>query len=157
MFEEERYRNGADYFKKDFDSLVNKHQYKQEYYLNTGLSRLRLTRTLHIFTSCIVDTDYLYKVITKDCLDVTIYFYESVVSLETLNEHYKGSNVKFVKIARDPVIEFKHKTIVFALSDTVIFDCKYLGYYGKKEERNVYRDKSKKDFEIYYKRALKLI
>ncbi len=157
MIEEERYRNGAKYFKKDFESLTNKRQYKEECYLNTGLSKLRTTREIKIFTSCIVDTDYLYRVVTKDCMDVVIYYFNSTVRIEGLINHYHGTNVRFVKISRDPFDEFNHKTIVFGLRDTVIFDNKYLGYYGKKDGRNVYRDKSERDFELYYERAVKLI
>ena len=158
MFEEERYRKGATYFKKDFESIKNKKQYKEEFYLNTGLSRLRNTRIINIFTSCIVNTEYLYRVITRESKDVTIYYFNTLISIDELVKHYEGTNVKFKKIQKDPLIEFKHKTTVFALNDTVIFDSKFLGNEGYSwEEKKVYRDKSKGDFNAYYKRALSLI
>lgn len=162
--EENFYILGAQYFGKDYFSLSNKSEYKQEFYLNTGLSMFRKKNKILIFTSCISETNYLYKVITKEVYDVTIYYFNSNVDIAELEDYYFNSNVKFIKIKNNPKNEFSninhlHNTIVFASDDTIIFDSKELGDEGSNSEnnRNVYRDKSIEHYNLYLKRAMNLI
>ena len=156
--ENQFYKRGAEYFGKDYDSLKNKMQYKEEYYLNTGLMAFREKSEIKIFTSCIADTEYLYQVIKEPLYCVTIYYYKSNVDVETLRQFYSASNVSFIKISKNPLEEFKHNTIAFASDDTIIFDEKELGLVkASSGNRKVYRDKSKEHFKIYYSRAEKLI
>ncbi len=162
--DEKAFSEGAKYFNKVFASLSNKRQYKEEYYLNTGLSMLRKRRKILIFTSCIRKTDYLFKVITEDVYDVVIYYFRTMVKIKDLESHYLNANVQFIKIRKNPHDEFSnqrynHNTIVFAGDDTIIFDKKELGYEGSDYENNrkVYRDKSKKDYDLNLERANKLI
>jgi len=162
--ETEFFIRGAKYFEKDYDSLSNKRQYKEEYYLNTGLSMFRKKSKILIFTSCISETNYLYRVVTKDVYNVVIYYFRSMVNIKELKDHYLNSKVKFIQIHKNPKDEFSHShfhhnTVVFAGDDTIIFDSKELGYEGNDNEnnRNVYRDKSKRDYNECLERAKRLI
>ena len=156
--EEEYYIKGAQYFGEDYEKLKNKEQYKEEHYLNTGLWKFRKTCKIKVFTSCISKVDYLYKVIKEPLYDVEIYYYTCNVSINELDKYYKNSNVKFIKLSKDPLIEFKHCTVVFASNDTIIFDKKELGEEKLPNgERCVYRDKSQGHFDLYFSRAKKLI
>lgn len=156
--EEERFRAGAEYFKQDYDKLKNKRQYKACEYLHTAIQYFTQKEKIEVFTSCIADTEYLYSIFDNATKDATVYYYNSKISIDELNNHYVGKNVKFMKISKNPLDEFKHNTIVFASNDTVVFDPLELGIrYLDKNQRNVYRDKSKEHFSKYHYRAIKLI
>ena len=124
--EEEYYIRGAQYFGENYIKLKNKEQYKEEHFLNTGLWIFRKKHNIKIFTSCISKVDYLHKVIKAPLHNVEIYYYASNVWISELEIHYKNSNVKFIRLSKDPLIEFKHSTVVFASNDTIIFDKKEL-------------------------------
>ncbi|MCQ2795165.1 MAG: hypothetical protein MJ214_03050 [Bacilli bacterium] len=154
--EEERFAAGYKYFGKIYEK--NKKQYKEEYYLNTGIWWFVKNSTVIVFTSNISSTKYLYQVFKKDAKDVCIYYFKTDVDINLLNEYYKNSNVHFKKISKNPYIEFKHNTIVFCGNDTIVFDRNELGdngYFTK--TREVYRDKSIEHYNLYYSRAKKII
>lgn len=156
--EEEYYIRGAQYFGENYIKLKNKEQYKEEHFLNTGLWIFRKKHNIKIFTSCISKVDYLYKVIKEPLHNVEIYYYASNVCISELETYYKNSNVKFIKLSKDPLIEFKHCTVVFASNDTIIFDKKELGEEKLPNgEKCVYRDNSQAHFDLYFSRATKLI
>lgn len=158
MKEEKFFREGSKYFGKNFDELKDKTQYKQEYYLSTGIWWFRSKTKIEVYTSCIASKDYLCAVFGNYVKDLTIYYFDSVISISELETIYRGYNVKFIKLRKDPIKEFSHKTIIFCFDKTIIFDNKFLGVsWDKKYENRVYRDRSKRDFELYHERALKLI
>jgi len=172
---------GAKYFQKDYFQLKNNNQYKQEYYLGTSLSRLRMTRNLKIYTSCIASTDYLYKVIKPPLYDVEIFYYETNVNIDELKKHYEDEKVEFIKLAKNPREEFSNKnhvynTIVFAVNEkgeSIVFDNKMLGNEKegttkekRKESKKVYRAKYKEnrkklenynEYKEYYSIAMNLM
>lgn len=148
--EEPWFMNGAKYFGKEYNTLTNKEQYKEERMLNTGLMNFREKKPIIIYTKCIASTEYLYRVFPehRNLHDVRIYYMETKVKIETLNDHYQNNNISFHKINFNPKDIVDVNTIVFASDDTVIYDDKLLGLVGKGKERLVYRNKSKSDFSL---------
>jgi len=104
-----------------------------------------------------------------------------MVNIEQLKKHYKDTNVRFSKLAKNPREEFSNKnhvynTIVFAVNDkaeSIVFDNKMLGNEKegttkekRKESKKVYRAKYKEnrkklenynEYKEYYSIAMNLM
>jgi len=104
-----------------------------------------------------------------------------MVDIDELKKHYNGTNVRFIKLAKNPREEFSnknhvHNTIVFAVNEkaeSIVFDNKMLGNEregttkGKREaSKKVYRAKYKEnrkklenynEYQEYYSIAMNLM
>src|SRR5690606_26314284 len=86
----EWFKAGAKYFGKDFDTLANKTQYKEERYLNTALHWFRDKKKIEVFTSSIDAIDYIKNLFPREgkLFDIIIYYYSINISKEELEYYF---------------------------------------------------------------------